>query len=88
MSMRKDSESSEIEISNDIEQLLASKINECFTNEKFPELQISVIYRAVKKSSKEKGAIFQRLFGVFVLFRPLHKVWLVWSHALFLNMYT
>ena len=62
MSMRKDSESSEIEISNDIEQLLASKINECFTNEKFPELQISVIYRAVKKSSKEKSFSNDKLF--------------------------
>lgn len=54
LSMQKKSQESGVEIKQHIEQLLTSKIDECFTNDKFSELPISVIYRIVSKSSKEK----------------------------------
>ncbi|KAK8840721.1 hypothetical protein M9Y10_030498 [Tritrichomonas musculus] len=43
----------QIEISSEIEQLLASKINESFSNEKFGQLPIEIIYRVVSKSSPD-----------------------------------
>ena len=45
----------EIEISNDIENLLTNKINECLSNEKFSELPISKIYRIVEQSYSKNG---------------------------------
>ena len=43
----------QIEISNEIENTLTNKINECLINEKFNELPIEIIYRIVKKSSPD-----------------------------------
>ena len=40
-----------LEISEEIENVLSSKINECFSNEKFKELPIQIIYRVINKSS-------------------------------------
>lgn len=44
-------ENSEINISQEIENLLSSKLNECLINEKFSELPISIIYRVIKQNS-------------------------------------
>lgn len=54
LNTQKKSQESGIEIKQRIERLLTSKIDECFTNDKFSELPISVIHRIVTKSSKEK----------------------------------
>ena len=62
MSVRKDTEESEIEISNDIEQLLVNKINECFSNDNFLELPISLLFRVVKKSVNEQCLSNDKLF--------------------------
>ena len=44
-------ENSEIKISQEIENLLSNKLNECLINKKFSELPISIIYRVIKQNS-------------------------------------
>lgn len=51
---QKATDNQQIEISDEIENLLSSKINECFSNEKFKELPIQIIYRVIKKSSPDE----------------------------------
>ena len=52
--MRKGGGDQVIEISDDIEITLSSKINECLSNDKFKELPIQIIYRVVQKSSPDE----------------------------------
>ncbi|KAK8872139.1 hypothetical protein M9Y10_007900 [Tritrichomonas musculus] len=47
----KDIDKQQLEISDEIENILTSKINECFSNEKFKELPTQIIYRVINKSS-------------------------------------
>ncbi|KAK8888242.1 hypothetical protein M9Y10_039307 [Tritrichomonas musculus] len=54
MKEKKETENDEIKINSDIENLLISKIDECFLNEKFAELPISNIYRIVAKCPSER----------------------------------
>ena len=50
----KGTDNQQLEISDEIENILSGKINECFSNEKFKELPIQIIYRAIHKSSPNK----------------------------------
>ena len=68
----------QIKISDEIEQLLTSKINECFSNEKFSQLPIEIIYRVVSQSSadlinsnKLYDIIIKSLSKYYVLFQFL-----------------
>ena len=47
----KETEEHSINISKDIEHVLASKINECLSNSKFKDLHIQIIHRVISKSS-------------------------------------
>lgn len=65
----------ELEINSDIEEILSTNINECFTNDKFIELPIATIYRIIKQSSsnilncdKLLDFINKRLSKLHVLF--------------------
>lgn len=51
---QKETENYEFGISKDMENLLTSKIDECFMSEKFSSLPISVIYRIIEKSSNKR----------------------------------
>lgn len=72
MNVRKNSKETNIEISNDIEQLLVNKINECFSNEKFLELPILLIFWVVKKSVNEQFFSNDKLFD-FIKFCVLFQ---------------
>ena len=65
----------QMKISSEIEQMLTSKINECFSNEKFGQLPIEIIHRVVSKSSPDLintnklfDIIIKSLSKYFVLF--------------------
>ena len=62
---QKATDNQQIEISDEIENLLSSKINECFSNEKFKELPIQIIYRVIKKSSPDE-INSNKLFDIIV----------------------
>lgn len=49
--MQTETHSSHIEISEKVENLLSSKINECFSNGIFDKLLIQIIHRVIKESS-------------------------------------
>lgn len=51
---QKETENYEFGISKDMENLLTSKIDECFMSEKFSSLPISVIYHIIEKSSNKR----------------------------------
>ena len=57
----KQTKKSEIEINQEMEDLLISKIDECLSNDKFAELPISVIYRVVE-GSHLNGTTSDKLF--------------------------
>ncbi|KAK8884623.1 hypothetical protein M9Y10_043739 [Tritrichomonas musculus] len=62
---RKEMNNYDIEISNEVESLLIDKINKCFTNEKFKNLPIQIIYRVIKQCSPD-SIDSDKLFDVIV----------------------
>ena len=67
-----------VEISNEIENTLTNKINECLSKEKFKELPIEIIYRVIEKSSPDEinsnklyDMIVKSLSKFYVLFKFL-----------------
>lgn len=54
MKSQENDKNSQFQIKQQMEDVLASKINDCFQNEKFSELPISIIHRAVEKSDKKQ----------------------------------
>lgn len=53
-SIQKNSEKNEFQITQIMEQILSSKINECLQNETFSELDVSFIYRIIDQSNKNQ----------------------------------
>ena len=51
--IQKETDKHDIEISSEVENLLISKINECFSNEKFKELPIQIIHRVLEGCSRD-----------------------------------
>ena len=49
--MKENANDQQIEIKNDIENLLSIKIDECFSNKKFADLPIEIIFRVINKCS-------------------------------------
>ena len=62
---RKETNNYDIEISNEVESSLINKINECFTNEKFKNLPIQIIYRVIKQCSPD-SIDSDKLFDIIV----------------------
>ena len=55
----------QIEISNEIEDLLSNKINECLLNDKFIELPIQIIHRVIRKNSHD-SINSNKLFDIII----------------------
>ena len=62
---QQETDKQQIEISDEVENLLTSKINECFSNEKFKELPIHIIHRVVRRCSAD-SIDNNKLFDIIV----------------------
>lgn len=76
-------DNNDTEFTSKIEDLLGNRVNECFKIQKFGELPISIIYRIINKSDKEKfnhdlliDFILESISTRFILLRlvELHKL--------------
>lgn len=65
--IQKDNDNSKIEISDEIEHFLSSRIDECLSNEKFKDLPIQILYRVIEKSSTTSTSInSNKLFDIII----------------------